>query len=191
MWKTINKQPDSSLILLLAAFGLILSGLGFLVVITLTLGHLHHITDITMIFYYWDKIEFYKHPKKPVYYMNINRYFYEITGFLFGSLVLYYWFSDIAFLKIPIWLLVPAFIISVIEEVYRCTWERYSNECVWFERALKGDTIGYYRDQWDKWFKDPDFRERIIVNARERGILRPHKECTVCRIYHQICKRDP
>lgn len=183
----ISKDPETTSVpvLVLALFGLILSVLGFLVVITLTLGHLHHITDIVMIFYRWDKMEFYTHPKKPVYFMNIHRYFYEITIALFLALFLFYirkhWF----------WLIVALIISVFIEVSYRCKWKKYSDECWRLEKALKNDTKGRYRKDWNTWFRDPDspnFRNAIVEDAEEMGFLLPLEESRICKVFHRICR---
>ena len=138
----------------------------------MTLGYLHHITDIVMIYYYWDKMEFYRHPKKPIRFGNVHRWFYEITIALFSVLSLFYlsqaWEPLAVFHEHPIWFIgVSIFIFVHIEGIYQLIWKKYFEKCMLFIRALRNDTEGRYRD-WDKWFKDLNFRTKIIEDARTR-----------------------
>lgn len=183
-----NEQLNIAPVLLLVLFGLFLSWLGFNVVITLTLGHLHHITSIVMIFYYWDKIEFYRHPGKPVLFMNILRRFYEFTFSLFVALLLFYISSFCVYLETlhthPVILIPVAFIVFIVfDALYLYKWEQYSTDNWVFDSALKNDTEGIYRREWNTWFKDPDFRENILEDARRGGILPSPKKRWIQRIF--------
>ena len=155
-------------ILLLVLFGLVLSIIGFLIVITLSLGYEHHITDIYMIFYRWNKMEFYRHPPKPIYFMNIHRWFYEITIALFAALLLYYGFDNWTFLVVSVIIFVH------IEGFYQLWWKKYIEECWEFEAALRSDTEGRYRKEWDKWFNPLDFRRRIVEDYEAQKKRRRH-----------------
>ena len=178
---------------LLAFFGLILSIIGFFIVNALTLGYHHHITDLVMIYYYWDKMEFYRHPKKPTHFSISHRWFFEITIALFVVLLLVYLpqagISLPYFHENPPWLIVIFIsIFIVIEGLYWWKWENYYSDCMRFKKALQNDLDGEYRkgDAWKEWFKDPrimknklkgdtmkpgEIRKQIIDNAKERGIL--------------------
>jgi len=164
-----NQQTDLGPMLLLALFGLILSVLGFLVVIALTLGYAHHIMDIVMIFYYWDAMEFYRHPKKPVHFMDAHRCFYEITIALFAVLLLFYlsqaWDAIALFHKHWILLIAFALIFAVIEGLYRLRWKEHFSKCWRFINALQNDFEAKYRDNWPEWFRNPkysDSQEKIV-----------------------------
>ena len=166
------EQPNSELTLVLISFGLILSVFGFQVMISLSLGYDHHISDVIMVFYRWNKMEFYRHPDKPVYFMNVLRYFYEITITLFASLFLYYgyqaWEGLVIFHYHPLWLTVVSVIIfGHIEMLYRWKWEPYFKENWRFQRALRNDIERRYED-WEKWFIDLNFRRNIIRDAEEQ-----------------------
>lgn len=159
--------------LLLAFLGLILSIIGFFIVITLSLGYEHHISDIYMIFYRWDKMEFYRHPSKPFYFLDLHRWFFEITITLFSVLLISYGYQGLTsrapshgFLAV----LTVMFVIIAygIDKLYQIKWVRYVKECWDFEKALRNDTEGTYRKDWDTWFKDLDFRKKIANEARKR-----------------------
>ena len=199
-----GKIPDFISASLLAFFGLILSVIGFFVVTALTLGYLHHITDIVMIFYYWDKMEFYRHPGKPALFARAHRWFFEITISLFVILLLVYLpqagISLPHFHENPPWLIATFIgIFIVIEGLYRCEWEKYSSDCVRFKNALQNDFDGNYRKKWEKWFKDPryvritlnaeEIRERVIDDAEDRYILpKAKEECWLCKLPHGVLR---
>jgi len=157
---------DFKLAVLLAIFGLILSVIGFQIVIALSLGYLHHITDIAMIYYYSDNMEFYRHPKKPVRFGTGHRRFFQSTIALFGALSILYIRQDtlqdatqpepsLIYWALPALLWI---IISVTIEVgYQCTWKGYSIDCVRFMKALQRDFEGKYRREWKYWFDHPSF----------------------------------
>lgn len=172
-----SHQMDFSLISALALFGLILSEMGFLVIIGASLGYVHYITDIVMIYYYWDTLEFYRHPAKPVYFAVLLRFFYEIMTALFAVLFLFYayriWTSLVPFHEYLILLFVGFIIYTGMEWLYKFKWREYFVENWYFIKTLRSDIEGYYRSEWKAWFKDPDFRRKIIKDARERGILPP------------------
>ena len=171
-------QTDFGSIPALALFGLILSEMGFVVIIDASLGYIHYITDIVMIYYYWDTMEFYTHPAKPVYFTKLLLFFYEFMSALFAVLYLLYasqiWIPYQLFQEYLILLpLVFGIILTGMEGLYRLRWRRYFMENWDFVRTLKSDVEGYYRSEWETWFKDPDFRRKIIIDAREREILPP------------------
>ena len=228
----INAVPA----VLLTFFGFILSVIGFLIVIATSLGYLHYIADITMIVYRWDKIEFYKHPGKPVRFQEAHRMLFEITTALFLALFLYYidyewkwvvpalfiilifvellyqfrlktyfrercfliWFMrnihpiyyefiaavfvvilvyvshifDFALFNERSILSVTAFIITFlfIESLYQFRIRKYFDDCWLFISSLKNDTEGRYRNNWDKWFRNPKFQDRIRVDAEQKKV---------------------
>lgn len=197
---------------LLALFGLILSVIGFLVVTALTLGYLHHMTDIDMVFYYWDKMEFFRHPRKPALFGSAHRWFFEITIGLFAVLLLIYlpqaWTSLPPFHDYP-GLLILTFItiFIVIEGLYRCEWKKYSNDCVRFRKALKYDFDKEYRKKWEKYFKDPrdlkdpndpesgkktitaeEIRQKVIEFATPNILPEVKEECWLCKLSHLILR---
>jgi len=166
-----SRSANPTPVLLLSSFGFILSVIGFMVVISLSLGYAHYIGDITMILYYWDKMEFYRHPKKPATFRDVHRRFFEITIVLFTVLFLFYlsrtWEPLAVLHEHPIWLIGISIIILIhIEGVYRWKFEKYATECARFKKALQNDFEGKYRDDWENWFKKPSARERIIEDAK-------------------------
>lgn len=160
------EQADSGLTLVLVLFGLILSVLGFQVMIALSLGYDHHISDIVMVFYYWNKMEFYRHPEKPFHFMRAFRHIYEITIALFAALSFYYGYQawDI-FSVFHDRLILPFLVFWLVllhtYILYRWKWEGYFKNIRRFKKALQDDTEGQYK----KWFKDPDFRAKVIRDA--------------------------
>ncbi|MBU7012406.1 MAG: UbiA prenyltransferase family protein [Theionarchaea archaeon] len=194
--KGFSQPADFVSAFLLASFGLIASLVTFLMIIAVSLGYDHYIVDITMILYYWDKMEFYRRPGKPVTFRKVHRWFFEITIALFATLLVYYASQKTAFLGVfnehwgvPV---LTFFIVFVIIEVlYQCRWEKYSSQCARFKKALRYDFDGKYRKEWSKWFKDPrcgkktitaeEIQKKVIEDAVERGILLPReKECCLC-----------
>ncbi len=191
---------------LMASFGFILSVIGFQVVVTLSLGYDHYINDITMILYYWDKMEFYRRPKKPVIFRNVHRRLFQFAIALFVALSLYYASgataalggSRVIFLlgllsehwSFP--MLTFLIIFLIIEVLYYCRWEKFSRECSRFREALQYDFKGIFREEWSGWFKNPrggkkairaeEIRKRVIEKAVERKILLSEKKCQICRI---------
>jgi hypothetical protein len=198
------QQTGLSPTFLLALFGFILSIIGLRVVVSLTLGYDHYIGDITMILHYWDKMEFYRRPKKPVTFRKVHRRFFEVNISLFAMLSLYYGAQQMSFLAVfheHLILPVLAFFITfvVIEVLHQCRWERFSRECVQFKKALQYDFDGKYREEWNWWFKDPrhgsttirpeEIRERIIDDAVDREILSPDDVCWLCVNLDQIYRK--
>jgi hypothetical protein len=165
----------------LIIFGLFISIIGFMVVVALTLGYLHYMNDVTMIFYCWDRTEFWRHPKKPTHFGSTHRYFYEFAIALF----LVFFFYRLA--QIHWCWLTLGFIVffAVIETLYQCSWKQYSDECWRFKMALLNDFSGIYRKEWDKWFRNPkfpEFQKRIVDDAERRRIIGPKKEWRICKI---------
>ncbi|KYK33841.1 MAG: hypothetical protein AYK19_12800 [Theionarchaea archaeon DG-70-1] len=75
--------------LLLVLFGLILSVVGFHIVVALSLGHQNYIMNIAVILYCWKKTEFYRDWEKHVHYKKWHQRFFEISIALFAVLTLY------------------------------------------------------------------------------------------------------
>lgn len=129
-----NKPADSAPIyfapmLLLSSFGLILSALGFFMVIALSLGHQNYIMNIVVILDHWDEKKFYKDPEKPFHFKTVHRWIFEFTTALFVVLFLFYlsrtWIFLPSFHEHPIWF-IPLFVISfaIIEELFRKKWKK-------------------------------------------------------------------
>ncbi len=115
-----GSQAGFNLSFLLAFFGLILSILGLLVVISVSMGYIHYITQITMIVDSWKKIEFHRSPKKPLHFMTIHRCFYEITIALFSVLTLSFIcenFIVYIFVFVAVW--------AFSEGLYHGKWKKY------------------------------------------------------------------
>lgn len=168
-----GNQASSDPTLLLALFGLLLSVLGFLVVIALSLAYGYYITEIVLILYRWNTMEFFSPPKKPFSFMNVQRYFFEITIAFFAVLLLFLasqtWGSLLPFHEHPMWCVGVFVIISVIAELlYRSRWRKYVKDNWRFMAALRNDSTGIYRDNWDTWFKDLNFRRNIIKDAKRK-----------------------
>jgi len=158
--------------LFLVLFGLILSVLGFLVVVAVSVGYEQYMLYIVMVFYSWNKMEFFRHSTKPVHFRTVHRCFYEITTAFFAVLSLFEVFqAQISFM------LVFIAIFFTIEVLYQLFWKRYSKDRWLFTDILREDTKGEYRNDWEKWFRDPDkdFWRKIIEDARQKGILEDKK----------------
>lgn len=159
-------EPGPMLLFLL--FGLILSVLGLLIVIAASLGYENYLVNIITILYYWDKLEFFNVPSKPVHFRSMHRCFYGITIALFGTLLQFY-LLEIVILVIPVFVV----IFVSIEGVYQIKLKRYF-ELRWaFTKALLHDTERFYRSHWDILFKniDPEFREMVADRWRTGGKL--------------------
>ena len=131
-------------ILLLAFFGLILSVVGFHIVIALSLGHQNYILNVVVILYRWKKSFFYRDWEKGVHYKVWHRYFFETIIALFLVLLLFciwgYLFSLERFLEHLIWL-IAAFIsiwalIFVGIEIY--FQKRWKKEFEYRSEVIKG-----------------------------------------------------
>ncbi len=182
-----NQQLNFAPILILSLFGLVLSVIGFLVVISTELGYEHYITDIVMIVYYWDKIEFYSHAKKPIRFRIAHRLLYSFTIVLFAAIFAFFTLQIVVstlFYRNLILVLVILIGFPLIEAIYRWRWEWYFEEGRLFNNILKNDTEGIYREDWDRWFKDSNFREKIIEDARERGILPRREKSWLYRLFY-------
>lgn len=168
-----GQETNPAPFLLLALFGLILSVFGFLIVITLSLGFDYHMSDVVMIYYFWDRTEFFRYPKKPIFFMDIHRYFYEITIALFAVLSLYHAHQICDLLELfhekPFLHIVAFFaIIIFIEWLYRRRWPKYFGYIRQFMNVLRDDIEGTYRKDRDKWFRGPDFRDIIMADAKKK-----------------------
>ena len=158
--------------LVLLMFGLILSVLGFFIMISLSLGHQNYIMNIVTICYYWNLSEFYANPRKPVYYKTLHRWFFEITIALFVVLFLFYGYWGLTS-STPstrsVVALIGAFIIIAyaIDKWYQKTWRKYSKERQDYIWALRNDTEGIYRKEWKPLFKKPEFWKEITEKAKE------------------------
>jgi hypothetical protein len=167
-----NGNPEYFTALLLASFALIFSVIGFYVLAALTLGYEHHISDIVMIFYYWDIMEFYRHPQKPTYFERAHRWFFEFLISLFIVLILYISLKHLNSHDPPCWILfaLPLPIVLLIEKAYQKTWGKDYMECVRFSRALRNDFMRSYGKKWEDWFRDPNYPDsmaKVLENQRK------------------------
>lgn len=157
------EPPDYGSAFMLTLFGLILSIVGFMIVIALSLGYLHHIVDIVVVYYYWDKMEFYRHPKKPVRFATWHRYFFEITIALFSVFFLFYILQVKTLVHlVSLWILIVFF----TEVIYHYAWgKKYALKCVNFMKKLRNDTKGEYRSFWP--VKIEDLRKEVFGNQMD------------------------
>lgn len=184
------RDTNNGLTLVLVSFGLILSVFGLFIVIALTQGHHNYITNIVTTCYRWDVMEFYANPKKAFYYKRVHRWFFEITIVLFAALTLYHghqiWEPLAVFREHLIWLIGASVIIWItIKILYRCEWNAYTWDLRGYRKVLRNDIEGHYRNDWDTWFRDPkfpEFWEKIVRDARKRGVLEQRKP-RICRIF--------
>ncbi len=187
-----NNSTDLGPTPLLAFFGLILSLVGFLITVALTLGHHDHKMNVSAILYYWDKMEFFVFPKKPFRYKTAHRWFFEITISLFAVLSLFYAPKSWNFLAIfqeQRFLVITAIIILVfIEVLYQWRWEKYSIERFLFRKALLKDKKGKYRNNWDYWFEQPEFWKKITKDALANGIIEDEKPW-ICRTFRKTRRK--
>ncbi len=163
-----GESADFGAAILLALFGLILSVIGFLIVVALSLGYLHHICDIVIVYYYWNKMEFYRHPGKPVRFGSAHRWFFEITIALFFVLIVLYSLQATVLPEPRFihWLLLALLWIGfskIIEEFYKRKWKKeYVDECIDFMKTLRNDTTRIYMHDWPNGLSD--LREVIFGN---------------------------
>lgn len=173
---------------LLVLFGLILSVLGLLVVLAVSLGYENYLSDVVMVFYVWDKMEFHSHASKPIHFRSMHRYFYEITIALFLVLTMIFsppvWHPLEVFQQKVHWQIVGFIVIVlVIELLYHCTLGKQFRVRWRFAEALQKDTNGRYRKEWQKWFKEwfrgaregQDLRKLLIEDAVTEGIIEKEK----------------
>jgi len=132
-----------------------------------------------MIYYYWDTMEFYRHPAKPVHFVKLLLYFYEIMTALFAVLFLFYapqiWTSLAPFHEHPILICVTFIVIYTgMEGLYQLRWKEYFVENWYFIRTLRSDIEGYYWSEWKAWFKfSEQFLElRMLLKLSEKGSFR-------------------
>ncbi len=187
-------EPENLvLILLVVLFALVLSIIGFMVVIATSLGYEHYISDIVIIVYRWNKVEFYDHPKKPVHFANVHRMFFEFTVSLFFTLLLFVLSSKYDFLHLlreAFWFFIFFIIVFfAIETLYEFTWFDYFSESWQFNRLLKDDIRGFYRKDWNYWFKRTNFRRRILKDAEARRILKPKVQPPIKRLLLWILRK--
>lgn len=127
--REIRGDENPVLIMLPFIFGLAMSVGGLLMVIATTLGYRHYIADITMIVYYWDKMEFYKHQEKPIRFGDVHRLLFEFFIALFIVLSLgYMTYSNTtsALFDYMVWSPVALSIFLIIECLLWLTWRKYS-----------------------------------------------------------------
>lgn len=130
-----EKNSNSGLSLVLALFGLILSVVGFFIIVALSLGHQNYIMNVVVILKCWKKSEFYRDWEKPVHYKDWHRLFFEITITLFAVLCLHFGYHpDAASLSRSIWLAIASIAIFIhIEMLFRLKWKKefdYRNEVI-------------------------------------------------------------
>lgn len=131
-------------VLLLSVFGLILSVIGFSMVVAFSLGHKNYIMNIVTILYTWNMKEFYKDWEKPFHFKRVHRWFFEATFALFFILCVmlslrYVFQGSVTFeellfrypivsvipgkvlFRYPTFLVIPAFfiVLGFVEELYQ------------------------------------------------------------------------
>lgn len=120
-------------ILLLVFFGLILSVVGFFIVIAFSLGHQNYIMNVVVILLCWKKSIFYRDWEKGVHYKEWHRYFFEIIFALFAVLLIFCILGSLLslekLLEHQFWLIAGfpiALVLSflVIEGYYRRRWKK-------------------------------------------------------------------
>lgn len=172
MSKIDYDQPMNLLLALsVSLFLLILSVLGFGVVISQSLGFQNYIMNVLMILNYWKKTGFYKDPKKPFFLKRSYRYFYEITIWFFMAFSLFFAYQFLSqnldptgllykvLISIPfrafliILLMAAPFLIEMV--LYRRRWKKYSMKRLLLIKALRNG-IGLYQPDWDKQFEEKD-----------------------------------
>lgn len=165
----MRQQADFGQTLVLLLFGLILSILGFFITISLTLGHQNYIMNIVTICYRWNVLEFYADPEKPIHFKSVHRWLFEITIALFSVLLFSYGYQGLTSRALSHRLLVVLIVIFVIivlgiDQLYKRRWGKYSEERKDFIKALREDTKGKYRKEWDEKFKKPEFWKKLTKN---------------------------
>ena len=137
------KEPDLGLIVLLAFFGFVLSVIGFLIVVALSLGHQNYIMNIVVVLDHWEAKEFYKDYAKPLHYKIVHRWFFEIIIALFGVLSLHYVSktrTSPEILQNPWILLIAAFIIiGIIKALFRLTLQTAFDSRKQFKKEKHGE----------------------------------------------------
>ena len=81
--------PEAEFTFFLALFGLFFSLIVFFIVIALSLGYEHYLTDVMIILHHWKRIDFYRHPYKPFHFKKVYRYFYQFAIALFAAIMMY------------------------------------------------------------------------------------------------------
>ena len=155
------------LIPILLSFAFILSVIGLRVIVTLSLGYEHYLTDITMITYFWNEMVFYRHPSKPFHFKEVYYWFYMITICLFSFLLSYYvfqslnWSEKSAFISFAITLVV----FTVLLQQKSALWKQKFGELEELREILKKDTERKIYNGWDGLVKKASFRD-ILEEAK-------------------------
>ena len=151
------------LLSLLCLFLLILSVLGFRVVISQSLGHHNYIINVLMILECWGKTGFFKNTKKPFFLKRSCRKFYEATIAFFFTLFVFFAFyaikgkvpDTITFIQGIFFIVVFSFIYFFIEHVlYKYKWSRYSMGRRLLIEAIRKGEKKFYRPDWDLQLED-------------------------------------
>jgi len=167
------RDTNDNLAFVLISFGLILSVFGLFIVIALTQGHHIYITNIVTICYRWNVMEFYADHKKAFYLKRVHRWFFEVTVVLFAALFLHYlsqvWTLPLAFREYWIWITAVSAIIiwAATKVMYRYEWDKHTRDWRDYRKVLRNDNKGEYRNEWDTWFKKPEFWKEIARNPKE------------------------
>jgi hypothetical protein len=160
-----NKQTDLIIASLLIFFILILSVLGFQLVIALSLGHENYLMNIEMILNYWNKTGFYKDPEKPFHFKVVYRKFFETTISLFLALLVFCVLYICKILVLPhdhVILLTTGFltlfilIFIVVERVYKFKWKKEFDLREEFIKKIRSCKKGVYQYNWDQQFRKKD-----------------------------------
>lgn len=174
-----GERTNFGLTLVLSLFGLILSAIGFLTVVALSLGHQNYIMNIVTILKEWNATKFYKDYEKPVHYKIVHRWFFEIAISLFLVLSLFFVSQIYTFPKSllgPLFLLVVGIItIIVIKALFRLTWQKAFDsrsqfiereyKCFWKEIPYKGS----WKSRMFPWiFRKRKKTKKIRQEKKER-----------------------
>lgn len=170
----MRQQADFGQTLVLLLFGLILSVLGFFIMISLTLGYQNYIMNVVTICYRWNLLEFYANPEKPIFYKSVHRWLFEITIALFSVLLFSYGCQGLISRTLShksqvvltvVFVIIVLGIAYGIDQLYKRTWRKYGGERQAYIKVLREDTEGKYRKEWDSWFKKPEFWKKITKDA--------------------------
>lgn len=155
----LEESINFALASLLSLFLLVLSGLGFRVVVSQSLGHHNYVLNVLMILDCWNKTRFYKNPKKPCFLKESCRQFYEITIAFFVTLFFFYVFyafegkapDTVSFKQVLVFFVIFLLLFISIGKLYRWKWGMYATKRRLFMAALrksKGEFCKY--DNWDE-----------------------------------------
>lgn len=175
---------NSNLFILLSAFLLSFSVLGFMVVMSQSLGFKNHIMNVLVIMNCWQITGFQKDPEKPIHFKKVYELFYRTAILIFTAFLAFYLFKNLACV------IVLAFIsIIVVEAAYRCICKSEFEKRDDFIKALRMIQGNVFQQNWDEQFGDKTselWKNIQFVAAAERVKL--PKEILLPREPHLICR---